>query len=143
MRSCGGRRVLGVAVGLALLAAPLAAAAARLTDVRVGVHPGYTRIVLESDAALDYRGERGGDAIRVIVPASAEAKALTARSPHLTWLKVRPAGGTTEFVIKSVGPETVTLDANHPLAGMTVTFAGSVVDVRAATDDEVIKGHPL
>lgn len=50
---------------------------------------------------------------------------------------------TTEFVVKSVGPETVTLDANHPLAGMTVTFAGKVVEVRAATDDEVIKGHPL
>ena len=45
MRSCGGRWVLGVAVGLVLLSAPLAAAAARLIDVRVGVHPGYTRIV--------------------------------------------------------------------------------------------------
>ncbi|MGI9344535.1 MAG: FKBP-type peptidyl-prolyl cis-trans isomerase [Gammaproteobacteria bacterium] len=52
-------------------------------------------------------------------------------------------GGPTEFVVRSVAEETVTLDANHPLAGMTVTFAGAVAEVRAATDEEVIKGHPL
>lgn len=51
--------------------------------------------------------------------------------------------GQTEFIVRAVAEETVTLDANHPLAGMTVTFAGAVADVRAATDEEVIQGHPL
>lgn len=50
---------------------------------------------------------------------------------------------STDFVVKAVGDDTVTLDGNHPLAGMALTFAGQVVDVRAATDDEVTQGHPL
>ena len=51
--------------------------------------------------------------------------------------------GVRQFVITSFNDDTVTLDGNHPLAGKTVTFAGTVADVRAATDDELNHGHPL
>jgi FKBP-type peptidyl-prolyl cis-trans isomerase SlyD len=33
------------------------------------------------------------------------------------------------------------LDGNHPLAGQSLTFALKVLDVRAATPEEVQHGH--
>jgi len=41
----------------------------------------------------------------------------------------------------SVDDETVTVDANHPLAGETLNFDVDVVEVRDATDEEVEHGH--
>ena len=46
------------------------------------------------------------------------------------------------LVIKKIVGDTVEVDANHPLAGKTLTFEGSVVDVREATDEELSQGHP-
>jgi FKBP-type peptidyl-prolyl cis-trans isomerase SlyD len=40
-----------------------------------------------------------------------------------------------------VGEETVTIDANHPLAGETLHFDVEVVEVRDATDEEQEHGH--
>jgi len=37
--------------------------------------------------------------------------------------------------------ENVTLDANHPLAGMDLTFDAEVISVREATADEIKHGH--
>lgn len=45
------------------------------------------------------------------------------------------------MIRKIVGDE-VEVDANHPLAGKTLTFEGSVVDVREAEDEELEQGHP-
>lgn len=43
--------------------------------------------------------------------------------------------------VVAVDDETVTLDANHPLAGVDLTFEVEVVAVRPATADEVSHGH--
>jgi FKBP-type peptidyl-prolyl cis-trans isomerase SlyD len=43
--------------------------------------------------------------------------------------------------IVEVGKETVKLDTNHPLAGKTLHFEVSVVDLRAATEEELAHGH--
>lgn len=43
-------------------------------------------------------------------------------------------------VVKVEGDD-VTVDGNHPLAGMTLNFAVKVVDVRDATEEEVMHGH--
>ncbi len=37
--------------------------------------------------------------------------------------------------------DSVTIDGNHPLAGLALTFAVEVLDVRAATPDELAHGH--
>ena len=46
-------------------------------------------------------------------------------------------GTQTLLTITAVGPDIVTLDANHPLAGKTLRFQGSVVDIREATPEEL------
>jgi FKBP-type peptidyl-prolyl cis-trans isomerase SlyD len=43
--------------------------------------------------------------------------------------------------IKSINEDTVTIDANHPLAGETLHFSVSIENVREATKDELDHGH--
>lgn len=43
--------------------------------------------------------------------------------------------------VVAVDAETVTLDANHPLAGVDLTFEVEVLAVRAATEQEISHGH--
>jgi FKBP-type peptidyl-prolyl cis-trans isomerase SlyD len=49
-------------------------------------------------------------------------------------------GGRQARVLK-VGHFNVDLDLNHPLAGRTLTFDIEIVDVRAATAEELAHGH--
>lgn len=49
--------------------------------------------------------------------------------------------GTMVVTVTSVQADTVTVDGNHPLAGVELHFAVEVVDVREATADEISHGH--
>lgn len=51
-------------------------------------------------------------------------------------------GETFPLWVTAVTPETVSVDANHPLAGMTLHFQVEIVDVRPASQEEVAHGHP-
>ena len=51
-------------------------------------------------------------------------------------------GGVIPFWIAEVGPDGVTIDFNHPLAGVTLHFDVEIVLIREATDDERAHGHP-
>jgi len=53
------------------------------------------------------------------------------------------AQGTQIISIASVEGDTVKIDANHPLAGETLHFDVTVLDIREATEEEVENGHPL
>ena len=44
-------------------------------------------------------------------------------------------------LVKSVQGDYASVDGNHPLAGMNLHFQVKVVEVRAATDEEVQHGH--
>jgi FKBP-type peptidyl-prolyl cis-trans isomerase SlyD len=43
--------------------------------------------------------------------------------------------------VVEIGDEQVTMDFNHPLAGMVMHFEGKVQDVRPATAEELAHGH--
>lgn len=53
---------------------------------------------------------------------------------------VTEEGETTVVVTKIEGNE-VTIDANHPLAGLTLNFEITVREVRDATESEIAHGH--
>ncbi len=45
--------------------------------------------------------------------------------------------GPARVVVTDVSEDFITVDANHPLAGMTMRFTGKVEEVRAATEEEL------
>jgi FKBP-type peptidyl-prolyl cis-trans isomerase SlyD len=45
------------------------------------------------------------------------------------------------FRVVKVGEHEVTLDGNHPLAGQTIEFRCTVLDVRPASPEEIAHGH--
>jgi FKBP-type peptidyl-prolyl cis-trans isomerase SlyD len=49
--------------------------------------------------------------------------------------------GARIVTVIDVAPDTVTVDANHPLAGQTLHFDVSVTDVRDASPEEIAHGH--
>lgn len=57
--------------------------------------------------------------------------------------KNNDTGQTIDLRITAVTDEHATADGNHPLAGVTLHFDGTVQDVREATEEEVSQGCPL
>ena len=49
--------------------------------------------------------------------------------------------GPKDLVIIKVGKFNVDVDTNHPLAGITLTFDVEIIDIRAATDEEISHRH--
>jgi len=49
--------------------------------------------------------------------------------------------GPLSFLVVEIEGDEVVLDANHPMAGKTLTFDVEVLEVRAATKDEIAHGH--
>jgi len=43
--------------------------------------------------------------------------------------------------VTNVGLSEITVDANHPLAGVELNFAVEVISIREATEDELAHGH--
>ena len=68
-----------------------------------------------------------------------------AQVPHLAvgmHLEGQDAHGQTFTVrVLEMREDTVVIDANHPLAGETLTFAIEVLAIREATTDELTHGH--
>jgi FKBP-type peptidyl-prolyl cis-trans isomerase SlyD len=50
-------------------------------------------------------------------------------------------GQARRIVVKEVNGDEVTIDANHPLAGVELNFDVQVVEVREASEEEVAHGH--
>ena len=51
------------------------------------------------------------------------------------------SGHTIVFTVLKIKGDTVYLDGNHPMAGKTLRFGIRVLEVRAASDEEVAHGH--
>lgn len=52
-------------------------------------------------------------------------------------------GETMHFIVTQITNGRLTVDANHPLAGQTVTFDVTIRDIRDATPDELQAGEAL
>lgn len=52
-----------------------------------------------------------------------------------------PEGHTILITVANIDGDQVTIDGNHPLAGMQLNFSGTVVDIRDATAQELEHGH--
>lgn len=52
-----------------------------------------------------------------------------------------PDGNAVVVTVIEVKDEAVVIDGNHALAGVDLNFSVTVVDVRAATEEEVSHGH--
>ncbi len=50
-------------------------------------------------------------------------------------------GQVQRVVVKEVTDTEVVVDANHPLAGMTLNFDVNIVEIRDATEEEIAHGH--
>ena len=61
--------------------------------------------------------------------------------PGMAFEAQGPEGQVQRIVIKEVEGDNVTIDGNHPLAGVTLNFEVQIVGVREATQDEIEHGH--
>ncbi len=52
-----------------------------------------------------------------------------------------PNGGMAVVTVTEVGDDEITIDGNHPLAGIDLSFSVKVLDIRDATDEELQHGH--
>lgn len=115
---------------------------------------GADNIIPGLEAALT--GKSKGDALKVTVEAedgygeydeSLVAEVERDRFPGADEIELgdqfqanTPEGPRLVTVIE-ISDEAITIDANHPLAGETLNFDVKIVDVRAATPEEIAHGH--
>lgn len=112
------------------------------------LHGGYGSIFAQLEAALE--GRAAGDAIEVTlepkdgfgVPDPALIVTVPVdcfpTPPQIGDGLEGDFGGTAmRCRVTAADARSVTLDANHPLAGMTLVFSATVQEVRPATDEEV------
>lgn len=90
-------------------------------------------------SAAEGYGERiDGSAVvpRSQLPADVELK------PGMSMLAEGPEGQAFPLWIVKVSDEEVTVDPNHPLAGVELNFQVEIAAIRAATAEELEHGHP-
>lgn len=77
--------------------------AAVLAEVRLGRHPGFTRVVFELDEPSGYRLERpregGAPQVRVILEAESPPRIVEGRGDLVRSVEVKPAGERSEAVV--------------------------------------------
>jgi FKBP-type peptidyl-prolyl cis-trans isomerase SlyD len=114
---------------------------------------GAGNLVVGVEQAL--AGKCAGDALEVEVPPEKgygeRDEGMVAQVPRSelpegeidlgTQFQVEHSGGVGVVTVTAIEGDTLTVDGNHPLAGETLHFALSVVEVRAATPEELEHGH--
>lgn len=116
---------------------------------------GAGNIIPGLEAELE--GKKEGDALKVTIPA---AKAYGERDermvqvvpqsafqgvpkiePGMQFQARGPQGQVALVTVTKVEAGNVTVDGNHPLAGLPLTFDVKIVDIRNATAEELDHGH--
>ncbi|MDR0901682.1 MAG: peptidylprolyl isomerase [Opitutaceae bacterium] len=132
----------------------------RVLDLSFGGPPvayleGAGQIIDGLEEAL--RDRQPGSQPRIIVPAAkayGEYDAALVRKIRRDDIPVRgelrvggrfridASPGAPVVTVAAIEGGEVTLDANHPLAGMDLSFDVDIVEVREATGAEIAQGHP-
>lgn len=105
---------------------------AQLTGKAVGER------VAATVAPADGYGERNDAAVQRVPRAAFGDIPL---EPGLDLLTEDDQGRPIPLWVKSVGVDTVEVDFNHPLAGVTLHFSVEILAIREATADEKTHGH--
>ncbi len=61
--------------------------------------------------------------------------------PGMQFHAQAPTGETLMVTVAKVSDDVITVDGNHPLAGVRLNFSVEVMDVRDATEEELAHGH--
>lgn len=56
-------------------------------------------------------------------------------------LRASTDDGEQTVIVVAIDEDTVTVDGNHPLAGIDLAFDVQIIDVREATEEELAHGH--
>ena len=123
-------------------------------DPIVYLHGGYDNILPAVEAALE--GKSVGEKISVTLapedgfgdldPNFIKEEDISAFPPDIEvgmMFETRDpeTEETMQFRVTAIDAGVVTVDGNHPLAGMTIRFEAEVLDIRAANDEEIVHGH--
>ena len=94
-------------------------------DVKVAPAEGYGDMVPELIQVIDKSTFQEVEAIE----------------PGMEFQAPSPDGDMRTIVVRAVEGEEVTIDGNHPLAGMDLHFAVEITAVREASQEEIDHGH--
>ncbi|AEF85595.1 peptidyl-prolyl cis-trans isomerase, fkbp-type [Treponema primitia ZAS-2] len=116
---------------------------------------GHQNIIPGLEKALD--GKNQGDSFKVNVPAAdaygkRDDRLITTVSldrfsgadsvkPGMQFHAETPDGELQMVTVTKVEGNTVTIDGNHPMAGLDLNFDVAVVDIREASEEELAHGH--
>jgi len=89
-------------------------------------------------AAKDGYGERQAALVQVV---QRKALATIGKIKVGTQFHAQVPGGARVMTITAVDKDDVTIDGNHPLAGVDLNFNVEVLEVRDASPDELTHGH--
>jgi len=83
-------------------------------------------------------GERSEDLVQV-VPSEMFGDAEIKMGEH--YHAAGPNGEQLSVTVVKVDDKEVTVDGNHPLAGVALNFDVKIIDIRNATEEELAHGH--
>jgi len=93
-------------------------------------------VAVPPEQAYGVRDESRVEAVpRNMFPADIEIQ------PGMEFHAQGPQGQVITIVVVSVDGDTVNVDGNHPLAGVSLNFDVKIIDVREATQEEIEHGH--
>jgi len=108
-----------------------------LEQALTGLDVGTTKTVEVEPA--DAYGEHDANAIQT-VPRQ-ELAGIENLQVGMQLQAQHPDGETITFFVADIRSDEVILDTNHPLAGVALTFAVEIMDIRDATAEELTHGH--
>lgn len=115
---------------------------------------GHGNLIPGLEAELD--GKTAGDKFKATIPAAdaygERIEALVQTVPNSMFqgveeleigmrFEAQSEQGMHSVEVTNIDGDDVTVDGNHPLSGMDLTFDVEVIEVRSATEDEIEHGH--